>query len=32
MYKLGEKGLLVVNNKRRAYLLNQLDYEDYQFP
>ena len=31
MYKLGDKGLLVINNKRKAYLLGQLDYEDFQF-
>lgn len=32
MYKLGNKALLVVYNKKKAYLLNQLDYEDYQLP
>lgn len=32
MYKIGGKGLLVVYNKRRAYLLSKLDYEDFKFP
>jgi hypothetical protein len=32
MYKLGKRGLLVVYNKKKVYLLNQLDYEDYTLP
>ncbi len=32
MYKIGNKGLIVVYNKRRAYLLSQLDYEDFTLP
>lgn len=31
MYKLENKALLVIFNKNRAYLLNEIDYEDYTF-
>jgi hypothetical protein len=32
LYQLETRALLVVFNKNRAYLLNQIDYEDYTLP
>lgn len=32
LYKLETRALLVVYNRNRAYLLNQIDYEDYTLP
>lgn len=32
LYKLETRALLVVFNRNRAYLLNQIDYEDYTLP
>jgi len=28
---MGQKGLMVINNKKQAYLLGQTGYEVYQF-
>ena len=32
MYKFGDRGILVIYNKQRVYVLNQIDYQDYSLP
>lgn len=32
LYQLETRALLVIFNKNRAYLLNQIDYDDYTLP
>ena len=32
MYKLQDKAILVIYGKKKIYLLNEVDYQDYELP